>query len=900
MVRPVSGNPRPNTDARSFAALLDYGNLAERFRYRDGGRYLQYRLNAPRDVQYSDDYPALNFRPFAPAGAVYNSPPNPQGAALAVSYDNLRLGEWQIGAQVPDFEMIAASSDRVFAKVRGQDVFYLAMATPVYLHEFWTGGLALLPQSFFKLDPELGTNAPLADLQFHLTVAADDGRHLATERFPFFRAIFRLLEFPLVRHSGLRALFENMVVQAHPLVWHRMDNRPGRSGHEPPSEVPHYDHVTYRKAGPFGPRDNIRRSIAFDHVLDLGVGLSHLHEQYEPGYGGEMDNLDAKPFYADLYRFANGPYDDIGGYVDGTCIYYLLVRMPLVDPVAAALLAQTLAQNTPETEIANATLQNRYGVLWADEQFAFTERWRLLGTREREHSFVSPIKPMPGLAGPQPGPPWQFREDRFRDPLREGKIRAFSRMAIARQVVLINGFDKPDDRPGRHRIYSIHFGWPTMDRSWRARDLPAGAEPLIFDASVDEAGIERILGATQSTAVVPQTLDLREDMSLHLRGRAEIDGAWVNGHWVQKYLPPDAQEIPSAEVLANGSSAGLETAYAHPWQFYEETVFQRIHRGFSHFGVYQEVESRCQFYDVKPADSALSAATIEDTVWFDKTQALTIPRKELNWQRLGVVIDGLIPTLVIAALLALFLGPLPTSPLGGLGVFILALIVAAGAAWLYAVEWKHHPIIFEPVLRLRIRNTSRGPILLLHDKRDDKVRSFSGVPKLVSLSSEDDSITLDVSVVGHVHNFRGISARQLLCPPEVESVRVTSSVDASRRVVNVDFSITIARGTSPFLGAPDFQEWLGLNIDQVKVGALDGLVAVELAAFQREGLMVQGTDQRTLSFSWQPDPSHPRAADLVDLLSDRGQKLQGTSVWFVGLTGMAAIAGQTRFESRRV
>jgi hypothetical protein len=71
-------------------------------------------------------------------------------------------------------------------------------------------------------------------------------------------------------------------------------------------------------------------------VLDPGVGVSHLHEQHDNRFGGEVDCLHGarislgivtSPSDEEAFRFANGPIRDFGGWVDGTCIHYMLVQL---------------------------------------------------------------------------------------------------------------------------------------------------------------------------------------------------------------------------------------------------------------------------------------------------------------------------------------------------------------------------------------------------------------------------------------------------------------------------------------------------------------------------------------------------------------------------------------------
>lgn len=180
-------------------------------------------------------------------------------------------------------------------------------------------------------------------------------------------------------------------------------------------------------------------------------------------------------------------------------------------------------------------------------------------------------------------------------PFRAGTIGPQSRLATARQVLLVTGGDPPV-------IYSINFSWSSIDRNWRWRQLPSKAIVQYYDpATVD--GAEPDVPTNLGMCVFPQTIRLREDLTIHLRGAAPGAGGQVErGRWNQRYLPASLQPtpIPANQPAGQQPDTGPQQ---HPWKFPPEEVFKRADR-FSHFGVYANVDSRTQFYPLTPAGAA--------------------------------------------------------------------------------------------------------------------------------------------------------------------------------------------------------------------------------------------------------------------------------------------------------
>src|SRR5207237_9844699 len=122
---------------------------------------------------------------------------------------------------------------------------------------------------------------------------------------------------------------------------------------------------------------------------------------------------------------------------------------------------------------------------------------------------------------------------------------------------------------------------------------------------------------TGDNGVYPQTVRLREDMTIHLKGwRWRADRTLELGRWYQRYLSAINMPVPPVGELVPG--ARPVRGYTHAWKFLPEAVFQTADT-FSHFGVYDTVDSRTQYYTVAPA-SAIDAAALTNVgpgPWID-------------------------------------------------------------------------------------------------------------------------------------------------------------------------------------------------------------------------------------------------------------------------------------------
>jgi hypothetical protein len=855
-----SAQGRRTARARSLILATDLRTGADlRSPYDEEGKHVAYRLDDDGGVERAIGTGAFAPLTFAAADLPpFAVPPGP--GALAVSYDDRRLGDW---SRPPEFDMIAASGDRVLAKMAHTDQVFIGITADPYVHPVGERRL-VLPQSYFKLDPEIGQpGARIADLVAHVRVPGDDERHPATERFPVFRAAFelgaltvriplptlvgrslRLVQIPIsvrfFKGAGELGLIQ-MDAWFPPRLWQRFDLRPTRGTQDPPARYPLYEHVVYATNNATRP-ENPRSSVAYTAVLDLGVGLSHLHEQHDNRFGGELDCLLDRairlgplttPSDEEAYRFANGPIRDFGGWVDGTCIYYMLVQLRPTDP------------DDP------ASFRDAYAVLWADEQAAFTERWRVLQLDDK--AFQSPFKPIVGIVTDAPRsfyPGAPFDAGRFWEPFGAGHVGPDSRMVVARQIVIVSGRD-----PGTEaeELYSIHFSWPTMDRTWRWRRLPAG--------------------------VSLETLAIREDTTILVSGSHELEGEHVRGRWFQRYLPANGQETPSlADRMGEPVGSKPSTGYSHPWEFVHDVVATLMDREFSHFGVYEPVRSRIQLYRVSLVERGeLSDAEIEATVWEDTRHSLRIIHDRLDWAAAARALSG---------------GRISD-----------------------AISRRTHPSIYNDPMSVRLGHRPGLDWILSHfDKRDDKLLPFDGVGTAalahVVLSDRDNpKRTITIAIDSHHrNNVRGLHGLTVdeevdaVSPPQVSRTTVTVTPLQHGKVATVTIELDLARGPSAARDYATFEEWLGMNIWRVKLGAWipggpqGALVPVILLDLLRGAAFTYTETAPTrLTATWTPTADEQRDGLLAQLLTPRGRAMHGTSVWFIGATGLASSADETRF-----
>ncbi len=886
--RNVPSVPNSNSFSRSFAASINYENVEERLLYTDEGKFLEFKIQPDGKVHWRKQGEAdfVLFRPSEFPGIGIIPPRDSNLRGLSVTYENSRKGQWS-WIDGLEFDMIASSSDRVFAKERGTDNFFMAIPTELYLHQTNKGSLLKLPQTFFKLDPE--NNLPhqrVEDLLHHISVPLDDETHLATERFPAVRTIFSVLRSQVsVLSAQIRRMlfgigpininneFPLMSVQAPSFVWVGIDTRPIHKTKNPPRRFPSYNHVTYGN-DPFSSIPIIgdflnslirirKRSIRFNRVLSMGVGLSHLHEQYVSIYGGEADSLQSPgPFdgvrinnllrayltltslprsNAELYRFLNGPTEDRGGWVDGTCIYYLMVQL------------------RSDAEIENEVFENAFCVLWADEQFAFTERWRALHYIDSEFDSVS--KPI--VSAIKSGSSfYSFDYRKFWCPFENGHIRRFSRMTVARQVIIVNGFDA---NLNEHEIYSIHFCWPTMDHTWRVRRLPMQATVVLLPLDSETFRMEEI-AELNATTVFPQTIHLKEDMTLSMRGSMEIGGKFIPGFWVQKYLPATNQEVPSlAQLERQEPFQKPMLRYSHEWEFYPGHSFEILIKNSSHFGVYQKVDSRIQFYTIKINAFGLSADFVEQNIWEDTEHAFTIHRREFDWST--VQLSGFVRDVVTRDIASTHM------------------------------DYIDHPSLFEDVLRFRIRRRGQlGFILMFEDKRDDKIIAFDKIDNFVTLQQKGNpGRTIDVKIISHLRSDTDSRALPRISSPEVSFVEVVLHLNSDDTPNFFAIRLISARSLSDYLFPALFEEWIMTNLFKIKLGFPEDGNSIVFDLDIHESLeRAFGTNEFVGDVGILA--TTPFYSALRSRIEETSRRNDVASVWFEGVTGLVNIAEVTRFR----
>lgn len=858
--RPVPSRPNQRASARSLALGLDSGPPL--MPYNQDGAFVA--LTLVEGVAGIEGAPS----PLAPATgdlpafAIDRVPANWQGP-LAVSYDGSRLGDW---GKPPQFDLIAAAGDRAFAKASGDDALYLLLFANPYRHRIGRRTLDL-PQSFFKLDPECGSPAASrADLLAHVAVPGDDERHPATERFPLFRFMFRNLSLDI------------MDVHAAPLVWIKIDARPRRDTPDPPRRYPRYGHVTYRSNFPPPFRRVVRQSVRYERVLDLGIGSTHLHEQHDNRFGGEADALSGRGgFTGELlvparralfgdeafeaaYRFANGPIEDYGGWVDGTCIYFQLVQLK------------------SDQAIGRGEWAEAYAVLWIDEQMSFTERWRVLHPFDRD--FTSPFQPILGIITRSERefyPDAPFSGDRFFCPLLEGHIRPDSRMAVARQHVALTGVD-PES--GEAEIYTIHFSWPTMDKTWRRRFLPGG-----YTESKDE----------QRVGIEASGLRLREDQMLLVPGRRRYGRRMIEGLFFQPVLPASGQEAPSvAELGVQAAFTAPIRRYTHPWRFVGQDAGAFADATYSHFGVHESVDGRDQLYQVRLHKGG-DLGRIERALWLDEGNGLRIRHKRLNYAQLVRTLEGLDgqASRMGRALVGLLTGR-------GSARRLARSARAFANAVASARESRTHPSIYNTPMKVRLgERGTLGWIMTLADRRDDKLIGLDALPggsTVRLVDAADPYHIVEIELLSHRRNARDLHGlvvgREVdaLSPPAIEIARLRPEFDAFGRVGRVAISLGLARGPDDASAYDRYDEWIASNVWRVRLAAIVGAQTVRLFdlkvadGFQRSGSVLEAT--------WDVPAALNMPVPLEELLGEAGQASHFVSLWGVGPSGLAAIPDQ--------
>jgi len=693
-----------------------------------------------------------------------------------------------------------------------------------------------------------------------------------------------------------------------------------------------------------------QKSVDYKLVLDIGVGHVHHHEQYEGITGGECQplralSLSTDPFetQADIYRFLNGPVDDGDGFIDGTANYYLLVQLKTDEQI------RTVEQSTliPDGAAQTALIRNAaYALLYSEEQGFFTQRWRIAHPDDWQGMWASVVAAIHN----EPAR-YLYKREKFWCPFRTGYVGPRSRLAVAAQVVLVNG-EKPVT--GEPLLLSTNFSFVSMDVTWRWRMFPATVR--YFDgATLWSPRVTKLTGDEQippgpDACVYPQTLRLRDDMTICLQGRGPGKVGNEAGRWYQRYLPSTNVLTPPLGAIEHKESpvCGLlrtelvefkaqisaltrekedltkpftgegpppigtkeernerieaineriielepviadlqkrmeendcygtlrpEGHYEHPWKFMTESVFKRADQ-FSHFGVYDIVDSRMQFYFVTPESESAAAvlAASETGGWIDDSKQLWVKGFgfRLDWMRLplSAVWTALVAfKFVIEMILTYVLGkkrpseddkqappPVP-SP--------------------FKVRISP-PSMFNRDTRLRIVRRGQQWIAMYWDKRDDDLVALEKVTEFVVLDHGEGP---ELAKTGRKVKIKLSPQQKVPQPPGVSLASFRWTPRGPSDQLHASMTFVPSRPQDPFS-----------NVWRVRMAALDptrGAVTLmdKVTTSDNFTPLADGS----FECAWLPAST----ADLRKYANHVGAIEFGTSIWFEDVVGHVSVPDQ--------
>jgi hypothetical protein len=558
------------------------------------------------------------------------------------------------------------------------------------------------------------------------------------------------------------------------------------------------------------------------------VGHTDYHLIGEQQHGGELDNLQTKALgfldARNIYRYFNGPVNDKGGFIDGTVTFYMLCRLRSND---------------------------RYAVLWLDEQSGPSDRWRLVHPDDGHFSAAGSIaNPVSKLVNDQPSPAeWNYSKSEHWCPFEAGKINMDSRMAVSRQIILVTGHDEVPE------LYSINWSWGTADRTWRWRRYPA----RLFVGKKYSP-----LDGNYRGSIDPQTVRLREDMTICIEGTIITTGnRIIRGFWMQRYLPCTNQHVPHANRL-NSQKPG--SGYTHDWRFMPEDVFEFVNPRYSHIWAYEKkIDSRCQYYSVTINDGLETISDLTDA-----------EQKQLQWEDRGNVffINGIyFPFIDMADF------PPIRTPLD-----ILNMATNEHAY--------HPPSLFEPHLAFRIfrKPSGNGYAAILADKRDDDIVEFTDYrDKRAKLSSSAGSI--EVTFTSHeridylpciryckISNELAMSEdRQSISYRYIIYLECNNNVDSVRKHIS-----SICLG-AVFPGPELPAGWINPGVNVYWQGPIEDINAVRNLGNGWFGYSVSFLSDRQ---------------DIFSNLTEEGAMLRGASVWVKDMLGHVAYPDKIEFAVR--
>ncbi|HET6978327.1 MAG TPA: hypothetical protein VFI24_18495 [Pyrinomonadaceae bacterium] len=813
--------PMPSSPKKSAVAFSIPGPSSDAFKaHQPNARFL-----------YNDSGKRYEFK-IDPTGKVIATHPDGTTRMLDTtrSYTEKRAGQ---DVATPAFDLIAANGGRVFAKAVGSDDFYWALMDHHFIHlpPGATDEIDI-PSFYFKLDPEFTTANGDGLLT---TTDGIDTTHIASERLPIFRHVLKHhLNDMMIARADLRVwqkldfrppqnivfmALRDVIVQLMPIVIAVVGLASGQGlfmilaeaaylaffkqllsqaltqqfSSDPPWWVEKHSPVTYRR----DTGEEIKPLVVkYDKVLDIGVGHVHLHQQYMHIVGGEMQAQFIE-WLTYVYRFFNGGVWDGDGYVDGTSNYYALVKYtPKPNP-------------KPDDPF-----RPRFGILFQDEQAYFSQRWRIVGPDDKNGATFS-------IASDLSRPEYAFDRDRFWDPFWADLIDDNSRMAVSAQVLLVTG-KAPNSNSWR--IYSINSSWGTMDRSWRWRDFPPGTTVGETDKLVTDENIP----ASGSNCVYPQTIRLRDDMTLHVKGYGMVGDNQVLGHWYQRYLPADNKPFPVALPQNQIPPVG----YPHKWKFLSKDVF-RLADNFSHFGVYDQVDSRLRYYNVTPVSQADANTLAEATgpePWFDDAHQLYISQWKFRWDD-------------------------PRNP---------------------GAEPIKTPSLFNADTRLKIVKRGDRWIAMMWDKRDDDLVEFERLPRTVTLKRVKDGVTKQVQVTLSGHH-------RLLDPPMVRNAYFWWEPDGK---AGIAFDTT-----------SDAAGFMNENVARVRIAVIEPVQGnptqvTKILDKTTEGVF-SSPGRKVYEFRWTPTEAEKTL--LRTYCTEDKERRLGVSMWFENIVGNVAPPEQIRW-----
>ena len=615
-----------------------------------------------------------------------------------------------------------------------------------------------------------------------------------------------------------------------------------------------------------------RFGIQFSKVLDLGVGYSHWSEQWLKHFGGEIHSLLAtRPLFQQerynltQYRFLNGPVVDGDAFNDGTTNFYLLVKLGPADSTKTGL-------------------RQHYAILWIDEQTYFTQRWRLL------HPTDDVLGDLFSLSHTlKDHPEWfHFSLGRFWSPFTDDLVNDDSRMAVRRQIVALTGFDRTAQR---HEIYTICFNYGVSDHTWRWRLFPRGEQVVIDSATAHDLAPQFPAVMTNGPAsayVAVNTLDLRDDTTLHVRGTMRTSGTTPLrlGRWVQRYLPADCRHVPAPHQLTGGKPAA---GYGHGWDFVSETAYRRADR-FYQFGVYEDrLDSRCQYYEVELLPGANGELPrVEDvvgSVWRNDVEVASGDRLLINTTN--------------------FVWSLPKNADGAIAISPGGLVR----------DRRDLPTMsmYEETTRFRLlERKPLGLIAVFYDKRDDDLQSATDLPH-ATIFREDFA---EAAIPVEWENETG--GRGLPPPPPPSPPRnLRLLVNANRRVLlpPVVRKACVVHGKAPGLGTLHVSFWT----PQTEQEVYENLWKVSLAAIDDTGVVPIFSLTLFPNFVRRAVPDAPLPFDFAGDLGDawrydcdwkvpremsglvdrfctpEGHIEYATSLWFEDVVGHRSIAQEIVF-----